>query len=176
MDRPRRNRLTDADRSAWASYASRIRPLSGRALPPPPVVPDAPASLPPRPRMLLPARASRAPTQPLAVGDQPGGVDSASWQRLRTGKLPAVRVLDLHGQTAQRAHHALVAFLRNAHADRLRCVEVITGHGNASGGGVLRRELPMWLNLPDIRPLVLAATHPHAANPGAVRLLLRRVR
>jgi hypothetical protein len=34
----------------------------------------------------------------------------------------------------------------------------------------------MWLNLPEIRPLVLAAAHPHAANPGSVRLLLRRVR
>jgi DNA-nicking Smr family endonuclease len=41
---------------------------------------------------------------------------------------------------------------------------------------VLRRELPLWLNLPEIRPLVLAASHPHAANPGSVRLLLRRPR
>ena len=31
---------------------------------------------------------------------------------------------------------------------------------------MLRRELPLWLNLPEIRPLVLAAAHPHAANPG----------
>jgi hypothetical protein len=44
------------------------------------------------------------------------------------------------------------------------------------GGGVIRRELPLWLNLPEIAPLVLGAVHPHAANPGAVRLLLRRVR
>jgi len=112
----------------------------------------------------------------LAWRSHPGGVDSASWQRFRTGKLPAARVLDLHGQTAQRAFHALVTFLRTAHADRLRCVEIVTGRGSASGVGVLRRELPLWLNLPDIRPLVLAATHPHAANPGSVRLLLRRVR
>ena len=39
---------------------------------------------------------------------------------------------------------------------------------------MLRRELPLWLNLPDLRPLVLAASHPHAANNGSVRLLLRR--
>ena len=50
-------------------------------------------------------------------------------------------------------------------------VEVVTGQG-----GVLRRELPLWLNLPELRGLVLAAAHPHATNPGAVRLLLRRVR
>jgi DNA-nicking Smr family endonuclease len=43
-------------------------------------------------------------------------------------------------------------------------------------GGVLRREVPLWLNLPELRGLVLAAAHPHAANPGSVRLLLRRPR
>jgi DNA-nicking Smr family endonuclease len=103
-------------------------------------------------------------------------VDRATWQRFRSGRLRAETVLDLHGQTAQRAFQALVAFLRSAHADGLRCVEVVTGQGGPDGTGVLRRELPMWLNRPDIRPLVLAAAHPHAANPGSVRLLLRRVR
>jgi DNA-nicking Smr family endonuclease len=128
----------------------------------------APAS---RPRPPATPRSSRAPLAPLAVGTQPGGLDTASWQRLRTGKLPAVRTLDLHGYTAQRAHHALASFLRTAQAEGLRCVEVVTGQG-----GVLRRELPLWLNLPEFRILVLAAAHPHAANPGAVRLLLRRQR
>jgi DNA-nicking Smr family endonuclease len=103
-------------------------------------------------------------------------VDAATWQRLRGGKLTPARTLDLHGMTAQRAFHALVGFLRSAHADRLRCVEVVTGRGSGGETGVLRRELPHWLNLPDIRPLVLGAAHPHAANPGSVRLLLRRVR
>jgi len=42
--------------------------------------------------------------------------------------------------------------------------------------GVLRRELPLWLNLPELRPLVLAAAHPHPGNEGAVRVLVRRVR
>jgi DNA-nicking Smr family endonuclease len=41
---------------------------------------------------------------------------------------------------------------------------------------VLRRELPLWLNMSELRPLILAVTHPHAANDGAVRLLLRRIR
>ena len=106
----------------------------------------------------------------------PPGVDSSTWSRFRTGKLAAARTLDLHGHTAQGAFHALVSFLRTAHADRLRCVEVVTGRGNGETGGVIRREFPLWLNLPDIAPLVLAAAHPHAANPGAVRLLLRRTR
>lgn len=87
-----------------------------------------------------------------------------------------MRTIDLHGRTAQRAYHALHHFLIAAHTDHVRCVEVITGRGAGETGGVIRRELPMWLNLPALRPLVLAATHPHPANPGSVRLLLRRPR
>jgi DNA-nicking Smr family endonuclease len=103
-------------------------------------------------------------------------VDTSSWQRFRTGKTAPTRTLDLHGRTAQRAYHALHAFLHAAHADGIRCVEIVTGRGSGEAGGVLRRELPMWLNSPTLRPLVLAASHPHRANPGAVRLLLRRSR
>jgi len=133
-------------------------------------------TLPPRPRPPPFGAAAAAPPKPLAVGEAPGGVDAATWQRFRAGKLAAARKLDLHGMTAQRAFHALVTFVRAAHADRLRCVEVVTGRGSGEETGVLRRELPLWLNLPDIRPLILGATHPHAANPGAVLLLLRRIR
>ncbi len=165
--------LTDADRAAWEAYASQLTPLSGHAVPAPP----APAAvLPPQPAPRPPARMPRPIARPLAVGDAPGGVDGATWQRLRGGKILAMRRLDLHGLTTQHAFHALVAFLRTAHADRLRCVEVVTGRGSGETGGAIRREFPLWLNLPDIRPLVLAAAYPHAANPGSVRLLLRRVR
>jgi DNA-nicking Smr family endonuclease len=122
-----------------------------------------------QPALSRPAPGRRIRYSALAIGVQPGGVDSATWHRFRTGKLPTTRVLDLHGHTAQRAFHALARFLHAAHAERQRCVEVVTGQG-----GVLKRELPLWLNQPDNRPLVLAAVHPHPANPGSVRLLLRR--
>ncbi len=111
---------------------------------------------------------------PVEVGGQPGGVDNRTWARLRTGKLPPARTLDLHGRTAQHAFHALQTFLQKARTDRVRVVEVITGRGSGEGGGVIRRELPLWLNLPPLRPMVLAVVHPHAANVGSVRVLLRR--
>ena len=171
-----RSELTDGDRALWASFARSIRPLPGGArpkLPPGPESPAAPAATASAPK---PAPSARPRLPAIAVGVHPPGVDSSTWSRFRTGKLAAARTLDLHGHTAQRAFHALVAFLRTAHADRVRCVEVVTGRGNGETGGVIRREFPLWLNLPDIAPLVLAAAHPHAANPGAVRLLLRRVR
>jgi DNA-nicking Smr family endonuclease len=168
-------RLTEIDRAEWAHYARHVVPLAGRARPEvPKALPTAASrSLPAVPNAPSPPRRS---AEPVAIGSPPSGVDKATWQRFRTGKLAAARTLDLHGRTAQRAYHALEAFLRGAHGDRLRCVEVITGRGTGEEGGVLRRELPLWLNLAPLRPLILAAAHPHPANPGSVRLLLRRVR
>jgi DNA-nicking Smr family endonuclease len=175
MDATRRSRLTDTDRADWARFASRIRPLPSR--PHMASTASVQPGLGERQAPQPPVRRAHAPSAAaLAIGEPPGGVDRATWQRFRSGRLRAEKVLDLHGQTAQRAFLSLLGFLRAAYADRLRCVEVVTGRGSAGGEGVLRRELPLWLNLPDVRPLVLAAAHPKAANTGSVRLLLRRVR
>jgi DNA-nicking Smr family endonuclease len=176
---PRARTLSEADRAAWTAYADQIAPLKGRIRPKSPPLQEAPppaAVLPPRPRPMASALAARERPRPVAVGDHPGGIDTGTWERFRTGKLSTVRKLDLHGQTAQRAFHALVAFLRVAHADRVRCVEVITGRGSGESGGAIRREFHLWLNLPTIRPLILGASHPHPQNPGSTRLLLRRPR
>jgi len=170
----RRRILTDHDRAAWASYVQHVAPLDGVAVPPPPENDAAPPQQAPAPQLLEPRK--RRALAPLEVGTAPGGVDRATWARFRAGKLPAVRTLDLHGRTAQRAHTELHAFIGQALADRVRCVEVITGRGSGESGGVIRREFPLWLNGPSLRPAVLAASHPHPANPGSVRLLLRRVR
>jgi DNA-nicking Smr family endonuclease len=171
----RRKALSEHDRATWALYVRNVSPLLGVPVPdapPEPALPPQP-SLPPVPPVSLPTiqRLSL-----VTIGHHPPGVDKATWHRFRAGKLPASRTLDLHGRTAQRAFFALQDFLGSAHAERLRCVEVITGRGSGETGGVIRREFPLWLNRPELRPLVLAAAHPHAANPGSVRLLLRRVR
>jgi DNA-nicking Smr family endonuclease len=176
---PRARGLSPADREAWANYARMIAPLhpsESGVVKAPPAAARAAAERIESIRPPAVQSVPRPPTPPLSVGGQPGGLDKASWQRLRSGKLVAERRLDLHGQTVQHAYHALVSFLRAAHADRLRCVEIITGRGTGETGGAIRRELPHWLNRPDIRPLILGAAHPHALNPGSVRLLLRRIR
>lgn len=166
--------LTDHDRAEWAAYAQRLTPLPGRTLPPPPEPVTIPQPILHPAHPVQPRTPPTRQTPTLGVGAQPGGLDNSSWNRFRSGKLATTRTLDLHGRTAQRAFHALHAFLHAAHADHVRVVEVITGRGSGETGGVIRREFPLWLNLPALRPLVLAATHPHAANPGSVRLLLRR--
>ncbi len=171
----RRRALSEHDRAEWANYARRIAPLRGTV----PIVAPVIATSEPAVALLdTPVRPTRAlrSAPPVAVGGQPGGIDSSTWKRFSAGKLPTVRRLDLHGQTTQRAFHSLMAFIRTAYADHVRCVEVITGRGSGETGGAIKREFPIWLNLPEIRPMILAASHPHAANSGSVRLLLRRIR
>ncbi len=169
---------TDADQAAWASYVSHVTPLAGRAGPAPRSVPRHPRQPAPDPAI---GKTPNAPSPPrraaarLAIGAHPPGLDAATWQRFHTGRMPTARRLDLHGYTAQRAFQALFHFVKIAHAEHVRCVEVITGQGGP-GGGVIRRELSHWLNLPELRPLILAVSHPAPFNQGAVRLLLRRVR
>ncbi len=165
--------LSEADRAAWTAYAGHVAPLPGRERP---TLPAAPAATAPTHRAAEPPRASRrAPLPSIAVGDHPPGVDAATWRRFHSGRLSAPRRLDLHGYTAQRAHAALSHFLRVAHAEHVRCVEIITGRGGPEGG-VLRRELPHWLNAAELRPLILALAHPQRGNEGAVHVLLRRPR
>ncbi len=174
--RPRRQRaLTEHDRAIWASYTSLVVRLPGVLAPEPPPAPPIAiqsstpiAAPPPRPPGQRPG--------PLAIGDSPGGIDRATWTRFRTGKLTAARTLDLHGRTANRAHAALDHFIHTAIAEGIRCVEVITGRGSGEQGGVIRREFPFWLNAPTLRHLILGAAHPHALNPGSVRLLLKKAR
>lgn len=86
------------------------------------------------------------------------------------------RKLDLHGMVAHAAFLRLFEFLYSAHKENVQCVEIITGLGSGTEGGILRRELPMWLEHPDLRWLVHSAAYPHPTNRGAVRVKLRRGR
>jgi hypothetical protein len=169
----RRNSLRPADQQLWAAYAHTLsRLLPGRALP---VLPAAPAPAAPEPLPLAvispaPPPKRRAPLPEITPHNPPPGLDKSTWARFSSSKLRAAQTLDLHGLTATRAHHATTAFIERAHLDGLRCVEIITGQGE-----VLVRELPMWLNAPGLRPLILAITHP-PLNRGSFRVLLRRRR
>lgn len=181
MSRARRPRtLSAAERTLWHDWARRtaVVPMPGKALepaPPPPAEPPPPAA----PTPLRPAAA--APSRPamlteVHVGVAPPGLDDRRWRELRRGRIRPERTLDLHGVRAQEAHHAVRGFVRQAAAEGLRCIAIVTGRGSSPEGGILRRELPHWLNAPELRPLLLGAAHPHAANAGAVHLLLRRRR
>jgi len=181
----------------WEAVARQVRPLKGRAAPrtatppvrPPELAPPAPVPGEPAGRQkALPAVQPMAPltraggpgrTLPglrpaVEIGQRQPGLDDTSWRGLASGRLRPQRTLDLHGRTADHAFRALHGFLLRARTERLRCVEIVTGVGSGAEGGILRRELPGWLNRPDLRGLVLAAVHPHPGNAGSVRVLLRR--
>jgi len=169
----RRRELPEEERAFWQEWARRsgVVPLAGplpappEPLPSPVAAPAAPVAPPPRPA---------APPREIAVGAQPPGLDAKRWTALRRGRLKPERTLDLHGMRAAEAHAAVRAFVPLAQEAGFRCVAIVTGKGSSPEGGVLRRELPHWLNAPELRPRILAAAHPHAANTGAVHLLLRR--
>jgi DNA-nicking Smr family endonuclease len=129
----------------------------------------------PAPLPVAPAKApQRAVAPEIRVGEQPGGLDRKRWRALRRGDGVSERTLDLHGRRAHDAHVALRAFLHDASLDGVRMVTVITGKGPHPDGGILKRELPHWLNAMELRPLVLGAAHPHPTNTGAVNILLRK--
>ncbi len=180
-DGSRRSAPSEADLALWAAFVRDIKPLPGRARPILPEIPP-PSPLPPSPQpssAAVPpaspaARRAPAPLALLVIGAAPAGLDGATWERLRSGRLKPERVIDLHGLTVAEAHRALLHAVSSARVARLRCLEIITGRGSGEAGGAIRRELPHWLNLPALRPLLLAAAHPHRANPGATRLLLRK--
>ena len=84
--------------------------------------------------------------------------------------------LDLHGMTQTRAHRALFGFLHRAHGDGLTFVLVITGKGKMgaeSERGVLRRQVPQWLGLPEFRTLVVGFEEAHIGHGGEGALYVR---
>jgi DNA-nicking Smr family endonuclease len=106
-------------------------------------------------------------------------------QRVARGREPIEARLDLHGMTQAQAHTELLRFLRRAQADGIRTVLVVTGkglrsrdHGQDHERGVLRRQVPMWLALPEFRLLVVGfdAAHVGHGGEGALYVRLRRPR
>jgi DNA-nicking Smr family endonuclease len=104
-------------------------------------------------------------------------------QKISRGSEPIDARIDLHGMTQASAHGALIHFLRRAQHDGARLVLVITGKGKAGTDshaerGVLKRQVPLWLESPELRPLVIgfeAATIGHG-GAGALYVRMRRPR
>lgn len=128
----------------------------------------------PAARPTAPAPASHG--KPLTLGDL-HALDGLAARRFKRGDYPVDRVLDLHGYNRTDAYSTLVRHIRAMDASGERVLAVITGKGR-SGEGVLRRELPHWLNDASLRPLILAATHApyRMGGEGAVLILLKRRR
>ena len=78
--------------------------------------------------------------------------------------------------TQTRAHRALSGFLQRAHSEGLTFVLIITGKGRMgaeSERGVLRRQVPQWLSLPEFRALVVGFEEAHTGHGGEGALYVR---
>ena len=178
LDPPRRKRvLSEEEHALWENVARQTKPLrkKHRGADSQTVSPNAahvaakavvhPKSIP------IDAPPPKKPVPPPLV---PLGRRERS--QLSKGKKEIEARLDLHGMTQARAHRALSGFLHQAHGDGLTFVLVITGKGKIgteSERGVLRRQVPLWLNQPEFRNMVVGFEEAHIGHGGAGALYVR---
>jgi len=180
----RRRSLSDEERELWDGIARAIKPLphakKATAEPPASGHGAEPVSAP-RPAARHDAPASPKKPPPLAP------LDRRLKKRVARGREPIDARLDLHGLTQPQAHAALLRFLRRAQADGVKIALVVTGKGRGKGAGladgaiekgVLKRQVPIWLSLPEFRPLVVSFEDAHLGHggQGALYVRLRRAR
>lgn len=177
-------RIKEDEAALWRDVAKRVTPLRGK---PPPAAVERTAKALPADATPQPERAAQAPIkkQPAGPADHPElapgrivGLDKRSAQRLKRGQTRPDARIDLHGMTQAEAHRALDDAVHRSRAQGRRCLLVITGKGSVTQGGVLRQMVPRWLNLPPLRPAILAieTAQPRDGGSGALYVLLRRQR
>lgn len=183
----RRRSLSDEERALWTGIARSITPLDpARQSDPISASDDTGAAAEPAP---APRPVERRDTPPGKKAPPLAPFERRLKQRVARGREPIEARLDLHGFTQKEAHAALLRFLRRAQADGAKIALVVTGKGTsklseahrddaAAGRGVLRRQVPMWLALPEFRSLVVGFEDAHVGHggQGALYVRLRRVR
>jgi DNA-nicking Smr family endonuclease len=176
-----RRRLSDDERVLWKGVTRSIEPLrkptaASDAEPAAPTAgPKSPAKVRAKP---VPA-ASVAPSKP--SGPPPlEPLSRRGRQRIVRGRQEIDGRLDLHGMTQAEAHDALFSFLRSRQARGGRLVLVITGKGSpgGEGRGVLKRMVPLWLEMPEFRSIIIGFDRagPGHGGDGALYVSLRKSR
>ena len=189
-----RRPLTEDEERLWAAVARSVRPLRSKptikpsATPPakavPPKPPGARTSVAKptvaKPNVAKPGAARHVEHVPQPVAHKAGPPSPANAlarrerQQLARGKAELGGRIDLHGLTQAEAHDALLRFLRRAQAEGAKFVLVITGKGGPGGDrGVLRRQVPLWLALPELRACVLGFDVAHVGHGGEGALYVR---
>lgn len=178
--RRRRRGLSEDERTLWETVAKQVKPLRKKPrLAKPSTKPHAAVAVPVAEKPVVMSRSvvpvpSPKPAKPAIPPLAPIGRRERS--RLSRGRDEIDARIDLHGMTQTRAHHALHHFLVRAHHDGLTFVLVITGKGKVGGEserGVLRRQVPQWLSLPEFRSLVVGFEEAHIGHGGAGALYVR---
>ncbi|GLS18283.1 DNA mismatch repair protein MutS [Labrys miyagiensis] len=186
----RRKELTAEDSELWAFVTREVTPLKRRRRKPVPkpvelvVEPAAGPAAKPVPKAKA---AAPKPVKPVAPPLPPiAPIDKHERRQVVRGTRAIDARIDLHGMRQAEAHGALRGFLAIAQMRGYSMVLVITGKGGTGGEslfsaderGVLRRVVPQWLRMPDLRPLVLGFEEAHQGHggSGALYVRLRRLR
>lgn len=181
----RRRVLTYEERVLWSAVTQTMKPLRADTL----AEDEAEAAPPPKepPKFIKPRRkihtvapetvVAPAPPKPAPIAPP---LSRRAKRNVARGRHEIDARLDLHGLTQSEAHHALLRFLRTASSRDARLVLVITGKGRAGASddagrerGVLRRQVPQWLSLPEFRDYVVGFEDAHAAHGGEGALYIR---
>jgi len=179
MNSERRGRrgLKAEDRALWDEVKKTIDPLRARS---DEIAPEEPAAeKPAMPKK--PAKPRPAPVVPATKGPPPlAPIDRRLRQRLVRGQVTIDARLDLHGLKQAEARARLGTFLAAAQARGASLVLVITGKGEGAPAdwdgaerGILRRQVPMWLALPELRALVIGFEQAAPSHGGAGALYVR---
>jgi DNA-nicking Smr family endonuclease len=185
----RRRPLSDDEQALWDGFARAIKPLKPKAKSAKsaakPTTELAAGKIAAKPVARLAAKIpSPSPSRPAVAPSPPlAPLGRRLKQRVARGREPIDARIDLHGMTQHQAHGALLHFLHRAQADGVKTVLVVTGKGlrkSSDGGerGVLKRQVPLWLALPEFRPLVVGFDDAHVGHggEGALYVRLRRPR
>jgi DNA-nicking Smr family endonuclease len=139
-----------------------------------------------RPEQAVPSGPSGTATSKDRKGPPPlADFERRKSRHIASGKIEVDARIDLHGLRQRDAHTRLRAFLLEAHADGLKTVLVITGKGGEEPAdrlgdlagerqrGVLRRNVPHWLEEPELRAVVLSFTQAGVRHGGAGALYIQ---
>lgn len=170
----KRRRLSEEERTLWSRVTRSVAPLRRRGMPA-----EAAASTPDKLKAAPSVRAhasmrAAVPAPKSAPSIEP--LDRKLKRRLARGTVEIDARLDLHGKTQAQAHSALLRFLHRAQGNGARFVLVITGKGTRDDGGergVLKRQVPLWLKLPEFRACVVGFEDAHTGHGGEGALYVR---
>jgi DNA-nicking Smr family endonuclease len=181
----RRRHLTYEERVLWTTVTKSMTPLRDA----PVVAPDDAAAEVEAPKLRKapplfskpvksPKTAPPASYKPPSPSPDLSPLTRRMKRGVARGKQPIDARLDLHGLTQHEAHGALLRFLTTASARGARLVLVVTGKGKRGDGdererGVLRRQVPQWLGLPEFRDLVVGFEDAAIAHGGEGALYVR---
>ena len=168
--------LDDDDITLWKKVAETVTPIAREDfIIPEPVVSVSPVKPAVTPKVKpVQSQAARPQMKKIQSSLLPadldqkgyGGISRAAAKSMKSGQSGYTKKIDLHGSNLADAHQKLKSFVLSAAAEGHRHILVITGKGTANKG-VIRTNLPIWLNEAPLSAHVIAYCQAQIKDGGA---------